>query len=73
MMLPHPQVFDIILVMNENELEQKIRDELICQLDNCYDETVRDLHVNNIMKLVRDLRNTSWRTGRKFGEEHAFD
>lgn len=60
--------------MNENELEQKIRDELTCQLDNCYgDESIRDLHVNDIMKLVRDLRNMSWRTGRKFGEEHACD
>lgn len=60
--------------MNADELEQKIRDELTCQLSGCYsEESVRDLHVNSIMKLVRDLRNTSWRTGCKFGEEHAFD
>ena len=60
--------------MNENELEQKIRDELTYHLDNCYgEESVRDLHVNDIMKLVRDLRNMSWRAGCKFGEEHAFD
>lgn len=49
--------------MNENELEQKIRDELTYHLDICYgEESVRDLHVNEIMKLVRDLRNMSWRT-----------
>lgn len=63
--------------MNENELdvlEQKIRDELAFQLGSCYsEESVRDLHVNTIMKLVRDLRNTSWKAGCKFGEEHAFD
>lgn len=47
---------------NENELEQKIRDELTYHLDKCYgEESVRDFHVNTIMKLVRDLRNTSWR------------
>lgn len=61
--------------MNENELEQKIRDELSQHLDNCYgdDKSVRDLYVNVIMKLVRDLRNVSWRTGCKFGKEHACD
>ena len=57
---------------NENELEQKIRNELTYHLDKCYgEESVRDLYVNDIMKLVRDLRDMSWRTGCKFGEEHA--
>lgn len=60
--------------MDENELEQKIRNELTYHLDKCYgDESVRDFHVNDIMTLVRDLCNISWRTGRKFGEEHACD
>ena len=52
-----------------NELEQKIReirDELTYHLDNCYgDESVRDLYVNNIMKLVKDLCNMSSKTGHK--------
>lgn len=56
--------------MNENELKQKIREELTYLLGGC-NSVYED--VNHIMKLVRDLRNTSWSAGRKFGEEHVCD
>lgn len=60
--------------MDENKLEQMICDELTKHLDKCYnDKLLRDLYVNDIMKLVRDLRNFSWGRGCKFGEEHACD
>ena len=58
--------------MNVDELEQKIKDELAHHLRKCYgNEAVRV--VDDIAKMVRELRNMSWRQGCDFGVEHNAD